>query len=214
MAPAARKAEPIIIVGGFPEVIELALDCGRRIVGVVDPSSGRGDLGFPVLGDDGDAAAIHWRHRGVPAFVAIDDPAKRARLVALYERAGFSFTSLVHPQAKVSPSASMGVGVLVQYGARLAANVRLEDHVRVNVYANVTHDVHVGRFTTIAPNAVILGRVRIGEGSYIGAHSTILPGLEIGSGSVVGAHANVTRRVAARTVVVGNPARVRRGSRA
>jgi sugar O-acyltransferase (sialic acid O-acetyltransferase NeuD family) len=204
------KAEPIILVGGFSEVIELAVECGKRVVGLIDPHLRGEHYGFPLLGDDSEAGAIRERHPGVPVIVAVDEPEHRARLVAMYEEAGFSFASLVHPQAKVSSTAAIGEGVVVQYGAHVSAQVRLQDHVRVNVYANVMHDVHVGRCSTIAPNAVVLGRVRIGEQCYIGAHATILPELEIGARSSIGAHANVTRNVKAGSVMVGNPARARR----
>ena len=72
------------------------------------------------------------------------------------------------------------------------------------------HDVRVGDFSTIAPNACILGNVHVGSLCYIGANSTILPGITIGDGSIVGAGAVVTRDVAPMTVVAGNPARVLR----
>jgi sugar O-acyltransferase (sialic acid O-acetyltransferase NeuD family) len=202
--------DKIIIVGGFPEVIELAEACGRRIVGLIDPHLGSEHRGYPVLGMDTDASAIHARYPHVPAFVSLDDPERRAHLVALYTQAGFAFASLIHPQAKISPTATHGVGVMVQYGAHLSADVRLEDHVRVNVYANLMHEVRVGRCTTVAPNAVVLGRVRIGERCYIGAHATVMPGVDIGEGSCVGAHANVTKPVGAGSVVVGSPARPQR----
>ena len=45
----------------------------------------------------------------------------------------------------------------------------------------------------------------------IGANSTILPGVTAGEDAVVGAAAVVTRDVAPRTVVAGNPARVASG---
>ena len=199
--------DTIILVGGFPEVIELAEDCRRRIAGIVDPVLGGSHRGYPVIGTDADAAEIHSRHADVPVFVGVDEPEHRARLVALYAAAGFAFASLVHPQATVSRTATHGVGVMVQCGAHLSANVVLGDHVRINVGANVMHDARIDDYSTVAPNAVVLGRVRIHDLCYVGAHATVLPDVTLGKGSRVGAHANVTKSVRAGATVVGNPAR-------
>jgi maltose O-acetyltransferase len=49
--------------------------------------------------------------------------------------------------------------------------------------------------------------ITIADNAWIGAGAIILPGVTIGEGAVVGAGAVVTRSVAARSVVVGNPAR-------
>jgi UDP-2-acetamido-3-amino-2,3-dideoxy-glucuronate N-acetyltransferase len=45
------------------------------------------------------------------------------------------------------------------------------------------------------------------DNAVIGANCTILPGVEIGSGAFVGAGSVVTKNVAPKTCVVGNPAR-------
>jgi acetyltransferase-like isoleucine patch superfamily enzyme len=50
--------------------------------------------------------------------------------------------------------------------------------------------------------------VVIGPGSFLGINCAVLPGVTIGAGAYVGANAVVTEDVPARTVVVGNPARV------
>ncbi len=200
-------ANEVILVGVFSEFIELAEECGKHIVGLVHPTLTGMQAGYAILGGDVDAARICQQYPGVPVCIGLDAPAQRARLVELYAQAGFSFASLVHPQAKISRSATYGVGALIGFGAHISANARLADHVRVNVYANVFHDVQVGEFTTIAPNAVVLGRVHIGAQCYIGTGAVVLPDLEIGEASQIGAQANVTRSVEPGSVVVGNPAR-------
>jgi acetyltransferase-like isoleucine patch superfamily enzyme len=50
--------------------------------------------------------------------------------------------------------------------------------------------------------------IHIGRDVFVGARAMILKGVTIGDGAVVGAGAVVTKNVAARAVVVGNPARV------
>jgi len=52
--------------------------------------------------------------------------------------------------------------------------------------------------------------IRIGNDVWIGGGSIVLPGVSIGDGAVIGAGSVVTRDVAPRCIVAGNPARVRR----
>lgn len=49
--------------------------------------------------------------------------------------------------------------------------------------------------------------ITIGNDVWIGGHSTILPGVTIGDGAVITAGSVVTKDVAPRTLVGGNPAR-------
>ena len=63
------------------------------------------------------------------------------------------------------------------------------------------------------PDAAVAGQgfeakpITIGESAWIGARAMVLPGLRVGRQAVVGAGAIVTRDVADRVVVGGNPAR-------
>jgi maltose O-acetyltransferase len=50
--------------------------------------------------------------------------------------------------------------------------------------------------------------ISIGSNVWVGSGSIILPGVTIGDGAVIGAGAVVSRDVPARSVAVGNPARV------
>jgi acetyltransferase-like isoleucine patch superfamily enzyme len=50
--------------------------------------------------------------------------------------------------------------------------------------------------------------VRVGRGAYLGIGAIVLPGVTVGENGYVGAGAVVTKDVPARSVVVGNPARI------
>ncbi len=50
--------------------------------------------------------------------------------------------------------------------------------------------------------------VSIGAGAFLGINSAVLPGVTVGEGAYVGANAVVVDDVPARSLVVGNPARV------
>ena len=53
--------------------------------------------------------------------------------------------------------------------------------------------------------------ITIGNDVWIGGHSTILPGVTIGDGAVIAAGSVVTTDVPPRSLVAGNPAKVKKG---
>ena len=197
----------LIVVGGFPETIELCELCECEIIGVIDEMSEGMVCGYPIIGTDNDIVEIYQKYPNVPVLIAVDLPATRVKLVSLYRQAGFSFAQLISPKAIISQSAKIGEGVVVQSFCNISTNVVIGDFTKVNTFANIMHDCTVESYCTIAPNAALMGRVQVGELSYIGANATIIQSNKVGKNVTVGAGAVVTEDVVDDLTVVGVPAK-------
>jgi sugar O-acyltransferase (sialic acid O-acetyltransferase NeuD family) len=202
----------VVLVGAFHEIVELCETCDVQIAGIFDEHVSGDFMGHTVLGRDEDAGRVADRFRDVPILIVPDAPAVRRRLADHYLSLGYRPGTLVSPKAIVSKSASIGSGTIVQSGSYISTSVRIADFVKVNAGATLMHDAVVGNFATIAPGAVVLGRVSVGAGCYVGANATVLPELSVGEEAIVGAGAVVTRDVAPRAVMIGNPARQKAAS--
>lgn len=105
------------------------------------------------------------------------EPAQLERRLVLLDgllRSGLAAPPLVHPSATISPSATLGAGVIVMPGAIVNANARLDRGVIVNSRAVVEHDAEIGAGSHVAPGAIVLGAARLGQSCMIGASAVIL----------------------------------------
>lgn len=199
----------VILVGGFHEIIELCESAGVRIIGIIDGRLKGDFMNYPVLGDDKDAIELFKKNKNIPLVITPDSPQVRIRLFEYYSSIGFSFASIISPFARISPHAILGKGVVIQAGVNISSVVCLKDFVKLNVNSNIMHDSIIDSFSTVAPDAVVLGRVRIGKGVYIGANATVLPELQIVDHVTVGAGAVVTHSLLGNgKVYAGVPARI------
>ena len=199
----------VILVGYFQEMVELCLDCSMEIIGYIDKKAISIERlkSIPYLGDDAKAFELFHCYQNAEIIVTPDSPAIRRRLSEFYRSIGFSFATVVHPSATISPTAHIGEGSIIQKGVNVSADTHIGAFCRLNTHSNIMHDITIGDFSTIAPNAVILGYVNVGEGCYVGANSTILPNCVVGDGAIIGAGAVVTKDVVPSITVVGIPAK-------
>ncbi len=108
-------------------------------------------------------------------------------------------------------------GCNISIGDNFFANFNLTilDEAKVTIGDNVFFGPNVSIYTAchpLDPDERRTGRewaeeIHIGNDVWVGGNATILPGVTIGDGAVVGAGSVVTKDVAPRTVVAGNPAR-------
>jgi sugar O-acyltransferase (sialic acid O-acetyltransferase NeuD family) len=177
-----------------------------RLAGFVDDAPalrGAEVLGYRVLSNVDHLAA----RAGGRYVLAIGHGGIRRRLAERLAEAHVTPATLVHPDVPLHRTVTLGAGCIVCRGVTLTVNVRLGDHVIVNLHATLGHEAVLDDFATLHPGVHISGAVRVGTGATLGTGAVVLPGVAVGAEAVVGAGAVVTRDVKAGATVVGVPAR-------
>ena len=142
-------------------------------------------------------------------FVAIgDNLIRRKIIVSLSENYEKPPVNIIHPQAIVSKSAQLGVGILMTAGVIIHPLVNIGTGVVCNTGSIIEHECILGDFSFVGPGAVLCGNVTVGENTFIGANSVIKQGITIGKNCVIGAGSVVIRDVPDHAKVAGNPSKI------
>jgi sugar O-acyltransferase (sialic acid O-acetyltransferase NeuD family) len=148
----------------------------------------------------------------VVGLAAIGGHRGRDRLAihALFRSRGLRIGTLVHPDASVCASATLGAGTQVLAFGLVAADARVGEACIVNHRASIDHECVLGDGVHLAPGATLCGLVTLEHNVMVGAGAVVLPRVRIGADAIVGAGAVVVRDVPPAVVVAGNPARILR----
>ena len=119
----------------------------------------------------------------------------REKCLALAERLGLAPYTVLHPDAYVSDTASIGAGVYVAAHSSISSRARVHDHVIVNYNVTVGHDGVIGSHSVLNPGARISGNVSVGERVLIGANAFVFQGKQVGSDSRVDALTYIDRDI-------------------
>lgn len=141
-------------------------------------------------------------------LIAVGDPAVRRRYAEIIAGRGGRFATLIHPSAVIVSSASLGEGSIVCPQTVVSAGARVGVHCILNIGASVSHDGRIDDYVTICPGVRVTGWVRVASECFLGTNASILPHAELAERTVVGAGAVVNRSVSVSGLtVVGVPAR-------
>lgn len=145
--------------------------------------------------------------RRYPIVVAIGDNASRKEFCEEVRSRGGWLITVVHQSSFISPSAIVGVGSTIHFGAHVGAEVALGIGCIINNCASVGHGCKLGDYVNVCDGTMFGGDVEVGDETFIGLNVTILPKVKIGKNCIIGAGSVVTRDVPDGAKVVGNPAR-------
>jgi sugar O-acyltransferase (sialic acid O-acetyltransferase NeuD family) len=144
-------------------------------------------------------------------FIALFTPGNRKFAYEEATRYGAKhFAPLIDPTAILPTRLVVEEGVYINSGVVIGAQSRLGAFSFVNRATTLGHHAIISEYASIGPGVVTGAHVKVGQGAVIGAGATILPGISIGNNAVIGGGAVVTQNVPNNTLVVGNPAKIKK----
>ena len=208
------KAKQKLLVFGASGHAKVVIDIVERqgefeIAGLLDDDlDRRGEqfYGYPVLGSRAELPALYsaqLRH----ALVAIGDNAGRAAVAAHLAQQGWRFASAIHPSASIGRGVEIGPGSVIMAACVVNADTYLGAQVIVNTGATLDHDCRIEDAVHIAPGCHLCGGVSVGSGSLLGVGAAVIPSVRIGKNAIVGAGSTVIHDVADHAKVSGSPAK-------
>ena len=125
--------------------------------------------------------------------------------------------SCVRERVRVGDDVVLGRGSLIENDTTVGARTKIQADAYITAYSTLEDDVFIAP-CVVTTNDNFMGRTErrhdliegptIRRGARVGGGAILCPGIEIGEDAFVGAGAVVTKDVAARMLVFGNPARV------
>lgn len=152
------------------------------------------------------------RRDDIEFVIATGEPMARADIYNQLKKNGNIITNLIHPTVIVSPTATLGKGIIVTSYSSISSNAVIDDNVLIQSNIRVGHDIVVGKHSVISANSAIGGGTIIGDEVFVGMNATIKGELAIKNKAIISMGAVVFKDVEEGTVVAGNPARATLGN--
>ena len=164
---------------------------------------------------DDDLEALNGKNCSVPILSMIDEykidaedeficcignSNIRKRVVEKLRTKGAVFTRLVHPNAVIADTCTLGNGSIIYPYALISDNAVIGEGCIINMYSSVAHDSILGEYCTISAHCDVTGMCVLGD--------HVVPASRIGDDVYVCAGSTVMTRIRAGMKVLGNPAKI------
>ncbi|WP_394121306.1 acetyltransferase [Planococcus donghaensis] len=176
-----------------------------NIIGFVDDEEGiqgKEVNGYTVVGN------IEWlKEQELHVVNAIADPLVKKKVIERLDGSKNTYPVLIDPSVIYSSSVSFGEGSIICAANILTTNIKVGNHVIINLDCTIGHDAIIGDYSTVLPSVNVSGFVETKECVSVGTGSAVIQGVKIGANTVIGAGSVVVKELPANCVAVGAPAK-------
>ncbi len=172
----------------------------QKIVGFIDdnPASYNSyNFTAPLLGD----IKSHIIQKDCNYIIGIANLKYRRPIIEIFLSGGAIFSSFVHPDAYISPSSTLGTGVVIAPCVNIGPKVTVGDFTFINSRSSFGHDTKVGRYNFISPNVCFTGFTVVGDENLFGINSATIPGIVVGNQNKIAAGMVLDKNVGNEEVV-------------
>ena len=223
-----RYKRPLVLVGtrsDLEPIVEIAEELDIPILGILDRFYvGQTFQDIPVLGSDLDlldpTSDVYKLIETSDFFVCTyfggvtntNNPNEntfllRQERIDIVRRAGCNLINLIHPDSRVSRTATLGRNILVLPSAYIESHTQIGSFGTFMYRISVAHHSIVGENCTMMPDAGTGGTVTLGKNVTIGVNTRILSSgsnTAVGDNAVIGPGLTILRDIPANSIVQVN----------
>jgi len=128
-------------------------------------------------------------------IISFSSHSLRVKIENLMNEHKISPVNIIHPNAIISKTATLGGGNYIAGNTVVSANATIGNHNILNFNATIGHDTQIENHVIINSGARISGNVMVGSRVLIGANSFIFQGKKIGDDTLIDAMTYIDRDI-------------------
>lgn len=143
----------------------------------------------------------------VYAVCAIGSAKVRKKVIEKLVGSSVKFANVIDPSVLISKRVEIGEGTIICAGTIVTVDIKIGNHVIINLDCTIGHDDVIEDYVTIYPSVNVSGNVLIGQCSELGTGMQIIQGKKVAENTIIGAGAVVVKDCAESGTYVGSPAK-------
>lgn len=191
--------------GNSKIVIDMCILLNYKIVGIFDDSYDSGKrnayIGCKIIGNINSIKT----YSKINIINSLGNNKLRSDFYQDLKNYDFFWINCIHPNSYISPTAKLGKGNIICYGAVINSDTVIGNFNLINTCAIIEHDCTINSFNHFAPRSTLCGGIKVENLNLFGVATSVIPGLHIGNNNTIGSSTAVTKNIIDSATVVGVP---------